>query len=59
MPTKPEKLKEIRIEDGETIVDHPAIFEISCDPPIPSIIPIIPPIKDSVSASMMNCSRIS
>jgi len=42
-----------------TEVCHPATFEIRAEAVIPSTILIVPPARDKVVASTMNCVRMS
>lgn len=54
IPTNPEKPKARMIEKGKIMVGHPARMDNTLEPAIPIIIPVMPPIKDRVSASMIN-----
>ena len=47
------------MERGDTIVGHPASIDSIFEPDTPKPVPIIPQIKDNVSASIMNWSLMS
>ena len=47
------------VDPTETTVAQPARAERIFDPETPKMMPATPPIRESVSASMMNCSRMS
>ena len=47
------------VDPTETTVAQPASAEKIFDPEMPRMMPATPPMRESVSASMMNCSRMS
>src|SRR5512135_1117640 len=59
MPMKPENPKASTIDSGDTTVGQPDIEEMTIDVETPVMMPMMPPMRDRVSASMMNCSLMS